>query len=149
LFKKRITDDPLCPICGLEVEMVGHILWSCAAARDVWSECKACIQKCCSEEVDFRIVLMKLMDKLEVKDFELVVVIARQIWLRRNKLVFEGEFTPLKRVFTIASDQLGFRRQVTDGKKHETHGSRQQDVVSWKPPARGMVKLNWDAAVDK
>jgi hypothetical protein len=35
LFKKRITDDPLCPICGLDVETVGHILWSCTAARDV------------------------------------------------------------------------------------------------------------------
>ena len=35
LCKRKITDDPLCPMCRLEVETVGHALWSCSAACDV------------------------------------------------------------------------------------------------------------------
>jgi hypothetical protein len=91
---------------------------------------------------------MKLLEKLKVNDFELVAGLARQIWLKRKKFIFEGEFIPPKRVFTTTSDQLEFHRQVTKGTQHETHGSRQQDVASWKPPARGMVKLNWAVMCD-
>ena len=35
LFKRKITNDPLCPVCMMEVEMVGHVLWSCTTTRDV------------------------------------------------------------------------------------------------------------------
>ena len=44
LCKKRIIDEPLCPVCRLEVKTVGHVLWSCFAAHDVWLECNASIQ---------------------------------------------------------------------------------------------------------
>jgi len=29
LIKRKVVDDPLCPICGVVVETTGHILWSC------------------------------------------------------------------------------------------------------------------------
>ena len=37
----KIASDPFCPICGLEIETVGHILWECSSAVDVWGVCKA------------------------------------------------------------------------------------------------------------
>jgi hypothetical protein len=45
LYKKKITQDPLCPICGLFSESVGHILWSCSSSVAVWQECSRRIQK--------------------------------------------------------------------------------------------------------
>jgi hypothetical protein len=86
LFKRKITDDPLCSMCQLEVETMGHALWSCPAARDVWLEGNARIQKSCSEENTFSNILLRLFDKLSLEDFELVASVARQIWLRQNKM---------------------------------------------------------------
>jgi hypothetical protein len=36
LVKRKIIQDPFCPICGLEQEISFHILWDCPSARDVW-----------------------------------------------------------------------------------------------------------------
>jgi hypothetical protein len=36
LQQRKIIDDPLCPICGLEEETAVHILWECPTAQDVW-----------------------------------------------------------------------------------------------------------------
>jgi hypothetical protein len=36
LFKRKITDDPCCPICGVGTETIGHIIWSCTAARGMY-----------------------------------------------------------------------------------------------------------------
>jgi hypothetical protein len=62
--------------------------------------------------------------------------------------VFEGEFTHPKVIFQLASDQLEFHRKVTQGVKGKTSGAKKQDIEKWKPPPRGIVKLNWDAAID-
>lgn len=45
LYRHRIVSDPLCPICGLETETVGHILWRCGSAKDVWRESTRKLQK--------------------------------------------------------------------------------------------------------
>jgi hypothetical protein len=39
LHRWGILPNPLCPICGLEIETLGHILWSYAFAQDIWLEC--------------------------------------------------------------------------------------------------------------
>lgn len=77
LFKKKITNDLLCPICYLEVETVGHALWSCSAARDVWLESNVSIQKSCSKEDGFSNILLKLCNRLKIIDWELVAGIAQ------------------------------------------------------------------------
>ena len=53
LFRKGIVPDALCPICGLHEETVEHVLWTCEAAKDVWSACRVRTQKCIANEVDF------------------------------------------------------------------------------------------------
>jgi len=40
LYKKHITQDPVCPICLQESEDVFHILWSCKSSMAVWQERK-------------------------------------------------------------------------------------------------------------
>jgi len=36
LFKKNIVQDPLCPFCRVDIETIGHILWSCPSSMAVW-----------------------------------------------------------------------------------------------------------------
>lgn len=39
LFKMTIVQDPLCLICELVAETIGHIIWSCSSSTDVWVDC--------------------------------------------------------------------------------------------------------------
>jgi hypothetical protein len=48
LQRRKIIEDPLCPICGLEEETVLHILWECSLARNVWGISDVKFQKCSS-----------------------------------------------------------------------------------------------------
>lgn len=88
LYKKKITIDPLCPICGLVPETSVHALWSCSAVLAVWMECPRKIQKLSIMESDGLLLIDTLMSLLEEVEFELVSFIARRIWLRRNSFVF-------------------------------------------------------------
>jgi hypothetical protein len=69
------------------------------ALLHMWLECNISVQKCYSEEDVFCNILLKLFDRLRVEDYDMVACIAQQIWLWRNKIVFEGEFTHPKKVF--------------------------------------------------
>jgi hypothetical protein len=64
-------------------------------------------------------------------------------------MVFEEEFTHPKVVFQVAGDQLEFHLQATQGMKGETRANSQQVEEKWKPPPKGTMKLNRDAAIDK
>jgi hypothetical protein len=92
LHKRGITDDPLCPLCKSETETVGHIIWSCESSKDVWAECCRSIQKCSSDEDGFLEIFVKLASKLSEEELQLAAGVARQIWMRRNSVVFGGEF---------------------------------------------------------
>jgi hypothetical protein len=95
LHKKGISDDSLCPICRREEESVGHIIWNCPSARDVWSECPMNLQKCPSVDADFITIFWMLHERLGEDELQLMAVVARLIWLRRNTVVFGGVFSSL------------------------------------------------------
>ena len=46
LYRKKILTDPLCSICGQTDETVGHALWECPMARNVWAMTQGRLQKC-------------------------------------------------------------------------------------------------------
>lgn len=106
LFNKSNTPDPLCPIYNLEVETTGHILWSCPSARDVWTECSRKIQKSSSIEMDFMSIMENMLAKSAAEELQLAVIVARQIWLQRNSMAFEGKFTSPQAILRTAKDQL-------------------------------------------
>lgn len=37
LYKRKVIEEDRCPICKAYLEAAGNALWSCVAARDVWS----------------------------------------------------------------------------------------------------------------
>jgi hypothetical protein len=112
LHRRGITADALCPICGLEPETIIHILWNCESAKDVWSECCRAIQKYSSIEVGFASLFEIMADKLNAEELQMMVGVARQIWLRRNAVVFGGEFLAPGVLVKQAHDQLAAWRKA-------------------------------------
>jgi hypothetical protein len=152
LHKKGILSDPLCPVCGLESETVVHILWSCPSASDVWLECMKSIHKCSLTEDTFMNLLEMLQRRLDAEGMQLVAVVARLLWLRRNKLIFEGLFQSPADLIRLAQEQLQSFRIAELGRcaqGFQLSPLSNSVPQKWKKPPHGVIKLNWDAAIDK
>ena len=117
LFKRRITNDPLCPICGLATKSVGRIIWSWTT--DVCLEDDKLIQKSSNDNDEFINIFEKLMGMLEEDDMQMFVFVAWQIWFRHNKAVFEGEFTSPTMVNRKAIAHVVAFRDAKEAQQHE------------------------------
>jgi hypothetical protein len=75
---------------------------------------------------------------LKYKDFIIAATLACYVLLRRNSLVFEGVFTSPHALITQTEAALDLYQQV-----------HKRDVYLGGTPPLGVVKLNWDASLDK
>jgi hypothetical protein len=149
LLKKMITSDPLCPLCGLCTESTGHAIWGCNSAKAVWMECSRKIQKLAIDEDDGLLLFWKLFDTLEEEDLLLVSCLARQIWLRRNSIVFGGTLSSPTHMVKSTMDFLT-EFHAAQLLPPTASVARTQSVRQlWRRPPEGVVKVNWDAALDK
>jgi hypothetical protein len=90
LLRRKVVDDPNCPICKREPETVLHALWSCPAATDVWGCSKMVFQKCNCDDTDFLTLAELFSLKCGKENWVLFLQLARQIWMTRNKWVHDG-----------------------------------------------------------
>jgi ribonuclease HI len=148
LFKKHIITDNLCPICGLFPETVEHIIWECKSAADVWMECKSNIQKLSIQVNDGFNFFEQLMDILDDSDLALVSTIARRIWLRRNSFLFEGVFLPPGQLFLQSIVAMEDFNSASVSVASARERTLTLPMPRWKKPDEGMIKANWDAALD-
>lgn len=102
-----ITKDPLCPICGAEVENTCHILWQYPSTNDIvgQGDCIRKIRKCSNGEDDFLQIVCELLEKLKNEEFELMATIARRIWFRINKVLF-GDLSHLAQLVRSAKEAI-------------------------------------------
>jgi hypothetical protein len=149
LYKCGIVSDLLCPICGLAPETVGHVLWSCLASKDVWLGNMVRIQMSTCDENDFINIVEKLMRRLGEEEMQQFVFMARQVWFRRNKFIFEDEFDSLVSVNITAHEQL----DLFEAAEIQSTRSMMEVVtkleMKWEKPPCGWLKLNWDASIEK
>ncbi|XP_059455066.1 uncharacterized protein LOC132185289 [Corylus avellana] len=90
----------------------------------------------------------KLLERLNAEQMQLVAMVARLIWLRRNSVVFGGDFLDPSSLLRRAQDQVeacikASQRRTRRGEKLNT-----PPIVVWQKPPVGCVKLNWDAGLD-
>ncbi|XP_042944508.1 uncharacterized protein LOC122278379 [Carya illinoinensis] len=147
LCRKRIVDSPICPICCLEEETTTHALWNCISAMDVWSQSHIFFQKSSFRVDSFKDLFECLREQGTQPLMELFSVISRNIWLRRNKLVFEGSFMHPNLVVSQASLSLAAYKEAQGSRKSTPQASSTR-MTGWYPPPSGSIKINWDAAVD-
>jgi hypothetical protein len=92
----------------------------------------------------------KKKKKREVDDLQFFVVVARQIWLRRNSFVFGGDFISPSTVICQAKDQMKAFLLAEQMRLSGRLCPRQpQRDLFWVPPLYGVIKINWDAAICK
>jgi len=102
LFKRRVVEDPLCQCCKQEEETIIHVLWTCPVAVDVWGSGPKIFQKSYAWGNSFLQMMTCIFARFKTEEMELIEVLARRIWLRRNTFVFYGIFTPLDKVVALA-----------------------------------------------
>jgi hypothetical protein len=103
LLRKRVVEDDLCPCCKIQEESIIHTLWNCSSSQDVWGCASIIFQKCPSMFTGMVDLVSFLFSKLNDEFLSLTMAVFRSIWLRRNKMVFEEQFSSLLMVFTEAS----------------------------------------------
>ena len=149
LFRRHITQDSLCPMCGREDETPVHIMWNCLSARDVWMVSNRKLQKCSSEAIDFVGLLEHLFDILSQEEMQVFVMVARQLWFRRNGVIHEGEMLSPSMVIKQARDMLeGYELAVHPVEAEVPRQVHVPPNILWKAPPDDYIKVNWDASID-
>ncbi|XP_042980255.1 uncharacterized protein LOC122310447 [Carya illinoinensis] len=92
LYKKKIVDSPLCPICGREEESTTHALWSCPSAMDVWSQGPKVFQKSSNSANCFKDLVEQFNATSSQNLLALISMITKGIWQRRNNSLFKNSF---------------------------------------------------------
>ena len=90
LRKRGVSTDGLCPVCGLEEETILHALCRCMAMKEVWRLWKDCQIDSGAESLDFSDIALKVLAASNLKDLEILFVVAWAIWHNRNLRVFES-----------------------------------------------------------
>jgi hypothetical protein len=114
----------------------------------VWQECSRRIQKMAIEITDGWGLVQSWMARLEGDELILVLTVARQIWNRRNTFVFENLFlSPLLVLNEAKSMIVAFESAITPLAVEQSPPGHPQ--IRWQMPPLGVLKLNWDTAVNK
>ncbi|KAF5471964.1 hypothetical protein F2P56_008721 [Juglans regia] len=148
LFKRKIVAHPKCPICELEEETVAHALWDCESARDVWSQCTKSIQKRHFSHMDFLEIFEAIAKGMSFECIQEFVMVAKQIWWRRNEFIFNQRFRHPNQVAMVANQNIRMMKDL-EMQKNDSSALSNSNLVIWQPPPIPFYKLNWDAAVDK
>ncbi|XP_042980175.1 uncharacterized protein LOC122310346 [Carya illinoinensis] len=127
-------------------ETSGHVLWGCAAARDVWSQGYRKVQKMVVHSDLMFDIWVELVARLNTAELEEVAVTLRGIWTRRNEfLQGKGFRHPSILAQQARTDLLDYKASNTNPKS--TLNQVKTVVHRWSKPSLGQFKANWDAAV--
>ncbi|KAF5470020.1 hypothetical protein F2P56_010573 [Juglans regia] len=109
---------------------------------DVWAEKESLLQKSSSCAIDFKDLWINVRRKL--------ADLMKGIWFRRNQFCFENRFTSPRLVVGSALESMKTYKKAQDLKdEQKLLGRARISSHYWRPPATNIVKVNFDAAVDK
>lgn len=155
LCNRKIINDNLYPICRLAPEIVGHALWSCEAAKDVWCQRVRVVQKIAIlGQLSFLEIWQNLVLKMNIDKLSKVAFIARQIWFRRNQFIHHSLLshpTPVlqtvKKEFILYKDSsIPTSPSSSNLMPYSTNSASREK--KWIRPSHGQFKWNWDATMD-
>lgn len=85
--QKKIIDKSSCTICLAEEETAAHVLWTCSAAQDIWSQASPKIQKLSYHSKAVMDVWRNLVCKLDHMELSEAAFVFKLLWLRRNEFL--------------------------------------------------------------
>lgn len=150
LAKKKIAIDSNCSICGREEESTLHIVWNCPTASDVWSERGSPVEKWGYNEANFMDLWRRLNMKLGPEEFIVVAYGMRQLWMRRNSLLFESSLDQPRSVMQKArQSQHEFSATLEQQRTRRHQQAVNRSVSHWQKPVGLTCKANWDVVLNK
>ncbi|XP_018813588.2 uncharacterized protein LOC108985665 [Juglans regia] len=149
LKRRKIKEDPSCPICRQETESVMHALWSCSAVMDVWFFSSRGLQKMKVGFKSFKEVVEHVIAILSEEEVELFACTAYHVWRRRNAFLFERKFENPSRIAQVALQLTKDFKEANDREKVDLIPGRPIGLTTWSPPPLNVYKANWDASVDQ
>ncbi|XP_041016197.1 uncharacterized protein LOC121258719 [Juglans microcarpa x Juglans regia] len=130
LFKRKVVQDPSCPICFAEEESVMHALWECKAANDIWADERSIVQKWICKEANFMQLWEKLIARLNMSQLE------------------EMRLSCPRKIFTSAIAGLEEYRNSQRVQRQDVHpSSADKNRHKWQLLEADFVKVNWDASL--
>ncbi|BFG21667.1 hypothetical protein CerSpe_079410 [Prunus speciosa] len=154
LFRRKIRESPLCPICEELEESEEHLFFLCPWVRTVWfgSELNYRINPQSFRTFDqwfLNLTQMEFSSKVD-KNWCLTYIsfILWAIWKSRCHFIFEGvKLEPIEVLRSASSSTREFM-EVQNSAAQASFVSRSVDNLSvhWSPPRRGWFKVNSDAA---
>jgi hypothetical protein len=107
------------------------------------------IHKCSLLDDSFTNIMDMLYRKLDADQLQFVAITMRLLWLRRNTWVFYGVFQTPAGLVRVVHDQEEAFCIVEQGRRRQTNIIQPMVIQRWNKPPFGVIKLNWDAIVDK
>ncbi|KAF5465302.1 hypothetical protein F2P56_015322 [Juglans regia] len=148
LKQRKLRECNLCPICQLEEETTGHVLWGCSAAQDVWGQVSIKVMKMAMQHDLFREVWDQLSEKLPKAELQVAGSITRLLWHRRNEVVHGKELRHPNSILHKAYEDTRLFKVAKNQVNPLGVNLCPEDKLSWKKPPDGKYKINWDAAIN-
>ncbi|KAK9281906.1 hypothetical protein L1049_004814 [Liquidambar formosana] len=144
LARRKVVEDPLCPLCGQAEESIVHCLRDCPFAKRVWQVSGLDWQGSGSWLLDFRGWWNALHQHADKEVFAQMLMTLWAIWNGRNKWVFEG----IREEPCVLAGKAGILWQdfMEAVAKQETP-SRSGLLVRWRPSRAGVFKINVDRCI--
>lgn len=138
-FRRGMTSNPLCSVCGMEEDSWQHSLFLCPWAVEVWSRCGVKTEVLLSGiEVSSMPAIAGLFKAASAKDLATLWL----IWIEHNAKCFRGESTPIWRTIRnielLAHDYSKLFRLLQQPK--ETR------FVSWNPESHNNYIVHVDGS---
>lgn len=141
----------LCLVCTREEESIIHALRSCPVASGVWGYETSPMSKWSNTAPSFWHLWKQMVDKLKTQELWMSATILKQIWTRRNLVVFEEKFkSPIsvaqKAKLMLETFQNAHLPASTSTGLHL--GNQRSPNRAWKPPAINQLKFNWNTSLN-
>ena len=137
----------ICESCREATETVGHVLWSCPKAKEVWECSKLVIGWNGGTNQTFQDLMWELLINGDAGEDKVAyaVTIAWALWHNWNEVRYGGVRKSGQQISSWASDYLREYRAATVQVAPGVSVARQ--VIPWSPPQNGQFKINVDGAV--
>lgn len=152
-MNRGLTDTALCPLCGLEDQMLMHLFRNCEVVKDTWwLISKGIVPALFFQEDGMRWLEINLEDEFPIDGlgwniwFGLTML---SIWQRRNEKAFQNtNISSIELFHRIRCLATGVRSTLeNDGSSRIILSHQYGRQTKREAPLDGWVKLNCDAAV--
>ena len=145
MHSRRVLDDPTYEVCGNGVETIGHALWACDKAQEVWRASGIPVHGHGLRFDNFLDLLWHLIFNQHAGDdlLGLSVTLAWSLWLNCNKAHTGGTQQTSAVILQIATNLLEEYRLAN----HRIMIPNVATHTTWTPPHNPWYKVNIDSAI--